>query len=132
MKKIYFLLSGLCLIFTASAQVSISVNGNYTMYKGDFKKSTPGAQVRVSYDFYEKMTGVIGFTYGMPINVSGTSYVMDQNGNTQEVASQMKYNFKTFHFLAHYTFVGDQETAGKFYGIAGAGIVLVSYKEAIT
>jgi hypothetical protein len=132
MKKIFFAVLGICLMYGASAQLFAGVNANYSMYKGDFQKSTPGVQVRLGYDFEEKITGILGFTYGFPIKEPSTSFVMDQYGNSQDVASEIKYNFKTIHFLVDYTFVGDQESAGKFYGIAGAGLVLVSYKESIT
>ena len=132
MKKIYFLLLGLVIIVSAKAQLSVGVNANYTMYRGDFKRSTPGAQLRVSYDFDEKVTGMFGFTYGLPIKEASTALVSDQYGNTQTVASEFQDKFKTFHLLVHYTFVGDQESAGKFYGIAGAGLVFAKIDENIT
>ena len=132
MKKIFISALSMCLMYGASAQFFAGVNANYSMYKGDFHKSTPGAQVRLGYDFDEKISGFVGFTYGIPIKEPSSSVVMDQNGNMQDVPSEIKYSFKTIHFLVHYTFVGDQESTGKFYGIAGAGLVLVSYKASIT
>ena len=132
MKKIYFLLLGLVMIASANAQLAVGVNANYTMYRGDFQRSTPGAQLRVSYDFDEKITGMFGFTYGLPIKEASEGLVADQNGNTQPVATEFQTKFKTFHLLVHYTFVGDQESAGKFYGIAGAGLVLAKIDESVT
>ena len=132
MKQLCLSVFSLCLIFTTYAQLSVGVNANYTMYRGDFQRSTPGAQLRVSYDFDEKVTGMLGFTYGLAIKDPSTTSVRDQYGNVQDVASEYQYKFKTFHLLAHYTFVGDQESAGKFYGIAGAGLVFVKIDESIT
>lgn len=77
MKKILFSVLAICLMYGASAQFFAGVNANYTMYKGDFQKSTPGAQVRLGYDFDEKITGVLGFTYGIPIKEPSSSFVMD-------------------------------------------------------
>ena len=46
--------------------------------------------------------------------------------------SKIKYNFKTILLLANYRFIGDEETAGSFYGQFGAGYVMANYKEDIT
>lgn len=57
---------------------------------------------------------------------------MDDDENTISVDSDIKYNFKTISLLGNYRFIGDEETAGSFYGQFGASYVMVSYKEDIT
>lgn len=131
MKRTILSLLGMAVIVTASAQFAVGVGANYTMYKGDFQKSTTGAQVRASYGFNEKSTGVFSFTYGLPINYPSFVTLMDNSSGTKQVASEIKYKFKTFNLVGNYTFVGDDETTGKFYGIAGAGFVLVNFDETI-
>jgi hypothetical protein len=132
MRRIY--LSMLFAIITASAfsQFSVGASANYTAYKGDFKKSTPGGHIRLGYELNEKSTVHLGFTYGLPIKQESEVNIEDGNGNSIYVPSQIKYNFKTFLLLANYRFIGDEETAGSFYGQFGAGFVLVNYKEDIT
>ena len=131
MKRFFLSLVGVMTLFAASAQFSVGVNANYTMYKADFQKSTPGAQVRASYAFTEKSAAVLSFTYGMPIKTPSSVTMIDNMGNPSSASSEIRYNFKTFNLLGHYTFVGGDGAAGKFYGIAGAGYVLVNYKEVI-
>lgn len=127
-------LSVLFAIITASAfsQFSVGASANYTAYKGDFKKSTPGGHIRLGYELNEKSTVHLGFTYGLPIKQESEVNIADGSGNSIYVPSQIKYNFKTFLLLANYRFIGDEETAGSFYGQFGAGFVLVNYKEDIT
>jgi hypothetical protein len=131
MKKIFIFLISLLALQSASAQFSVAVNGNYTMYKQDFQQSTPGAGFRVYYGVDEKIFATFGFVYGFPINVP--SFVTVTGGtSSQEVATEVKYNFKTFNLMAHYSLIGDEETTGRLYGSGGIGFVLVSYKEKIT
>jgi hypothetical protein len=131
MRKTLLSLLGIVAIFTASAQFSVGVSANYTMYKGNFQKATPGVQVRASYGFTEKTTAVFAFTYHMPIKQASSVTLMDGYGNLQEAPSEIKYNFKTFNLMGNYTFAGDEASAGKFYGITGAGLVLINYNETI-
>jgi len=97
MKKIYFLLLGLVMIASANAQLAVGVNANYTMYRGDFQRSTPGAQLRVSYDFDEKITGMFGFTYGLPIKEASEGLVADQNGRGQHITPPLLSRRETPH-----------------------------------
>lgn len=132
MKKIYFSLFLICITASAFSQFSVGAAANYTAYKGDFQKSTPGAHVRLSYEFNEKLTANLGFTYGMPIKLASTVIIADDFNNTTEVASEINFKFKTFSLLSNYRFIGDEETTANFYGQFGAGLVLISYKEDIT
>lgn len=67
MKKTYLSLLLICVSACAFSQFSAGIAGNYSAYKGDFRKSTPGAHLRFSYSANEKITANLGFTYGMPI-----------------------------------------------------------------
>lgn len=131
MKKMLLSFCGLAVFFAASAQFSVGVNGNYTMYKQDFQQSSPGAGIRAYFNATEKYSGVGSFTYGFPIKVP--SSVMLQSGTgSSSVASEIVYKFKTINVMGNYNFIGDDESAGKFYGIVGGGFVFVNYKEKIT
>ncbi|MEI9909321.1 MAG: hypothetical protein WDO71_06470 [Bacteroidota bacterium] len=132
MKTIYFGCLFTCITSSVFSQFSIGAAANYTAYKGDFGKSTPGAQIRVGYQPSEKISAHFGFTYGLPIKESSSVMIMDDLGNTINVPSNIKYNFKTFTLMANYKFIGNDETAGSFYGQFGAGLVLVGYKEDIS
>lgn len=132
MKKIYFFFFLAFISASAFSQFSVGAAANYTSYKGDFQKATPGGHIRLGYGVSEKFTANLGFTYGMPIKQASAVMVADDMGNTMDVASEIKFNFKTFSLLANYRFIGDEETAANFYGQFGAGLVLINYKEDIT
>jgi len=128
MKKMLLSLCGVVAIYAASAQISVGANANYTMYKGDFQQSTPGIGVRGYYEDSYKLSFSLGFTYGMPIKTA--SSIMVSNGTTaKNVATEMNYNFKAINVMCNYTFVGSEESAGKFYGSFGSWLVLVGMKE---
>ena len=131
MKRISFAFLLVCITSSVFSQFSVGAAANYTAYKGDFGKSTPGAQIRAGYQTTEKISAHLGFTYGFPIKQSSSVTIMDDLGNSIDVPSDIKYNFKTFSLMATYKFLGDYESAGSFYGQFGAGLVLVGYKEDI-
>ncbi len=132
MKKLYFVFLLACVSANVFSQFSVGAAANYTAYKGDFQKSTPGAHIRLGYNVSEKFTAKLGFTYGMPIKQPSTVTVADDMNNIVDVASKINFKFKTFSLLANYRFIGDEETAANFYGQFGAGLVLINYKEDIT
>lgn len=132
MKKVYLSALGLFALAAASAQLSVGAHANYTMYKGSLQKSAPGGGVRFGYSFTPKSTALLGFTMAAPITEPSSVTLMDDNGNSKTAASEFRYKFKTIHLLAQYAFVGDEETRGKFYGMAGAGYVIASYNEQMT
>ncbi len=133
MKKVFLSFFALSAMYVASAQISVGLNTNYTMYKQEFQKNTPGVGIRVLYEVSEKQSAGLSFTYGMPIKyASSTTIIHSSTGNLENVPSEIKYNFKTINLMGNFTFIGNSETTGKFYGSFGAGLVLVSYKEAIT
>ncbi|HVG14127.1 MAG TPA: hypothetical protein VM935_04170 [Chitinophagaceae bacterium] len=131
MKKLILSFCGLASVCLASAQLSVGVNGNYTMYKGDFQKKTPGIGARISYDVQPRVTVVLSYTHGMPIKSESQVTMQSNNGSaSRSVNSEIKNSFKTFNLLGQYAFVGsDEESSGKFYGVFGAGFVLAKYKE---
>lgn len=131
MKKIVILICAITITYAVSAQISVGINGNYTMYKQDFQKSTSGGGVRIYYQPAEKYSLSLGFTYGAPIKTASEVVLQNSTGDETTVPSEIKYNFKTFSLLGHYNFLGDDESTGKFYGSFGAGFVLVNYKENI-
>jgi hypothetical protein len=131
MKKCFLSLLAMFAIMAASAQLSVGVAANYTMYKQEFQKSTSGAQIRAGYNVSEKLTGVLSFTYGMPIKFESSVSLEDNMGNQSSVDSEIKYNFKTINLFGQYSLLGSEETAGKFYGLAGVGFVFVNYKEEV-
>jgi hypothetical protein len=132
MKKTYLSLLLIFVSACAFSQFSAGIAANYSAYKGNFRQSTPGAHIRVGYSANEKITANLGFTYGMPIKLKNAVSVADDNGNMISVDSEIKYNFKTISLLGNYRFIGDEETAGSFYGQVGASYVMVSYEEVIT
>jgi hypothetical protein len=137
MKKMYLSLAGIFSLAIASAQfdasqMTLGVSANYHMYKGTLQKSAPGAQARLSYDVSARSTVGVGFTYSSPVTMPSEVQVMNQTGNTSSVASEMKFNFKTFSLMANYHLIGDNETSGSFYAALGASYVTVKYNEEIT
>lgn len=132
MKKIYFVLLFACVSASAFSQFSVGAATNYTAYKGNFQKSTPGAHLRLGYEASEKISVNLGFTYGMPIKTASTVLIADDLGNTTSVDSKINNKFKTISLLTNYRFIGDDETTASFYGQFGAGLVLYNYKEDIT
>jgi len=130
MKKVSLFVLGFIAISSAQAQFSVGANANYTMYKQDFQKSTPGVGIRAGYEFSEKNGAYLGFTYGSPIKENSELVLIDgTNGNSESVPSEINYKFKTVSLWANRTFVGDAESTGKFYGSFGASFVMVNYKE---
>ena len=103
----------------------VDVGANYSMYKGDFQKSTPGAKLRVSVPYSNKAALGLAFTYGIPVKFP--SSVAHTGGGS--IPSEIVYNFKTITLDADYFFGGEKEEGFSFNANAGAGLVLVSYKE---
>lgn len=132
MKKVTLLLVCSLAASITFAQFSVGIAANYTAYKGDFQKSTPGAQIRVGYSASEKITTELAFTYGFPINYPSSVTIADNSSNTINVDSEIRYKFKTISLLGSYRFIGDEESTGSLYGQFGAGLVLVNYDEKIT
>ncbi|HVF96420.1 MAG TPA: hypothetical protein VM871_03825 [Flavisolibacter sp.] len=132
MKKMILSLCGLASFCAAFAQLSVGANTNYTMYKGDFGKSTAGFGVRVAYEA-DRFAGVVSFTNGFPITQEGTVDVTEKaTGNSKEVAAQAKVSFKTISLMGQRTLVGDAESTGKFYLGFGASFVMAKQVETIT
>lgn len=132
MKKMTLLVSCSLAAATAFSQFSVGIAANYTAYKGDFQKSTPGAHIRVGYSPSEKITTDLAFTYGFPINYPSSVTIADNSSNTINVPSEIKYKFKTISLLGSYRLIGDDESTGSLYGQFGGGLVLVNYAEKIT
>ncbi|HEX2627599.1 MAG TPA: hypothetical protein VHM26_01260 [Chitinophagaceae bacterium] len=107
------------------SQLRIDIAGNYTMYKGDFGESTPGAKLRLSLPMNEKVALGIGFTYGFPIKVP--SEVAHTGGGT--TASEIAFKFKTITLEGDYYFGEEKEEGLNVYASGRIGFVLVSYKE---
>lgn len=107
------------------SQLRIDVAGNYTMYKGDFGESTPGAKLRLSLPMNEKIALGLGFTYGLSIKVP--SVVSHTGGGTAE--SEVAFKFKTITLEADYYFGEEKETGLNVYASGRIGFVLVNYKE---
>ncbi len=123
MKKTYLSLILICITASPCSQFSVGLAADYSAYKADFKKSTPGPQLRVGYQVNEKFTANLGFTYGLPIKQKSDVTIMDDDDNTILVDSDIKFNFKTISLLANYRFIGDEESTGSFYGQFGASYV---------
>src|SRR5687767_13668784 len=101
------------------------------MYNSDFQERTLGPQIRIGYNFTEKMTTNLSYTMGMPIKQPSQVEMVDNNGNYSTQESEMVYKFKTFQLNAQRHFIGGNESACSFYGVVGVGVVIVSYKEEI-
>lgn len=130
MKRITMLCIGMAFFMAASAQMSASVSANYTMYKGDFQKKTPGIKAELGYIFGEKTEAALGFTYHLPINVP--SYVVATNGSDfKDVPTDLQFNFKTINLTGRYyiKYVDEEEDGFNAYGNVGIGFILVNYKE---
>jgi hypothetical protein len=105
------------------ANLSVGLNGNYSMYKGDLDKSTPGAGLRIGYNFGEKTSAIVGFTYGLPIKESGTF-------EGDKYSSQI--NLSTVSVSAMYHLIGSTEDNFSFYVPVGGSYVMSTSKLAIT
>lgn len=129
-KTLLFLFCAAAIATTASAQVSFSdlrvdIGGNYTMYKGDFGKNTPGAKLRFSLPVNEKAAIGLGFTYGFPIKEASAMPLMSGGS----VPSEYVYKFKTFTLEGDYFFGGEKEEGMTVYLSGRAGLVLANMKE---
>jgi len=128
-KKLYLAMLAGIVTTMAHAQFNFSgtkvdVGANYAMYKGDFQKSTPGGKLRVSVPYGGKTALGLAFTYGVPVKVP--SMMSFYSGS---VPSEIVYNFKTITLDVDYFFGGEKEEGFSFNANAGAGLVLVGYKE---
>lgn len=137
MRKMFLFLCGTFALTAASAQfdasqLTVSVSGNYTLYKGDLQRNTYGPQVRVGYNLGAKTSANLSFTMGAPIKEPSTVELQDQNGNYKTVNSELTYKFKTFTLNGNHNIVGDYETAGSFYLVAGTSYVIASFSEEVT
>jgi opacity protein-like surface antigen len=129
-KNLFILVIAMITVSVAKAQfnfsnIRVDVGANYTMYKGDFQKKTPGAKLRASFLANQKFAVGLGFTYGFPIKIPST---ITYSGGSS-VPSEVVYNFKTISLDVNYYFGGEKEEGLSFYGGGGAALVLVSYKE---
>jgi len=110
------------------ANFSASVSGNYTMYKKDFKESTPGVKLDLGYSINEKTRVGLGYTYHMAIKQP--SVITSTDGiETSETPSDFKFNFMTISLAGNYTFVNTEEDPFSLYGMVGGSFVMVKYKE---
>jgi opacity protein-like surface antigen len=120
MKKVLLLACFFTLSLAASAQLenlSVGINGNYTTYKGDVQKSTPGAQFRIGYNFTEKYSASLGFTYGFPIK---------ESFDEEDVAGKAETKFSTISLMGAYHLIGTTEDPFSLYFPVGASYVMVS------
>jgi opacity protein-like surface antigen len=130
MKKIIPILVGMACIslYTKAqdfSQARIELGANYTMYKGELQKKTPGVKLRFSVPFSEKIAAGLSFTYHLPIKVA-SSVGLSGGGST---ASEIVYNFKTIGLDANYYFKDEEEEGFTPYGTIGLSYIMVSYKE---
>lgn len=124
------------LIFSiaTNAQISLSdfsvgVAGNYTMYKGDFGKATPGVKVEVNYGLYEKLGFTLGFTKGFAIKHPSSIQVRNSTGETKNIDSDIRFKFSTISIATQYRIIGNEETAFGAYIPFGAAFVIAKYDE---
>jgi len=114
-----------------ASNLSGSLSGNYTMYKGEFQKSTPGAKIDLGYSITEKIRVSLGYTYHLPIKEASSIYA--SNGmDLKSLASEIKYNFMTIGVAMNYTFIGTEEDVFSVYTPVGANYVSAKYKEVLT
>jgi hypothetical protein len=133
MKTIASLVMGILFACSASAQFDVSnfsasLSGNYTMYKKDFKESTPGIKLDLGYSIDEKTRIMLGYTYQMPIKVASVITSTDGIEST-ETPSEVKFDFTTISLAGNYSFINSEEEKFNLYGILGASLVMVKYKE---
>lgn len=131
MKKITTIFFLCFITFSSYAQLQVGLAGNYTMYKGDFQRSTPGALLRIGYES-DRTTVFLGFNYGLAIKDPSYVNPYDNMGNSIQVPSNIKYNFKTFSLGVNRRLIGDEETTAGFYISTGLSYVLVNFKEDVT
>ena len=105
------------------ANLSVGLHGNYAMYKGDLNKSTPGAGLRIGYNFGEKTSAIVGFTYGFPIKDSGVKEGTNYNSQV---------NLSTISVSAMYHLIGTTEDNFSFYIPVGGAYVMSTSKLTIT
>lgn len=133
LKTTYLLVVACFMAATATAQFdpanfSASLSGNYTMYKGDFGKSTPGAKIDIGYSLTEKARISVGYTYHAPIKIP--SSISATNGmDTKTISSEVKYKFSTISLTGSYTFIKTEEDPISIYTPIGVSYVSVKYSE---
>jgi hypothetical protein len=135
MKKHFTLMcAGLLISALSFAQISLSdfsagVAGNYSMYKGDLKKSVPGIKVEVNYGVYEKVGFTVGFTKGFGAKQVSSISSTNDFGGSKTTESEITYKFSTISVASHYRLVGDDESTFQGYIPFGASVVIVKYDE---
>ncbi|HSN59314.1 MAG TPA: outer membrane beta-barrel protein, partial [Ferruginibacter sp.] len=113
----------------SASDFSIGVAGNYTMYKGDFQKSTPGIKLELGYGVQSKVGFTLGFTKGFAIKTPSEINSSNGLGDSKTTSSQIQTNFSTVSLNVNYRFIGDEETALSVYAPVGASFVMAKFKE---
>lgn len=129
-------MAALCFSFTGFSQISASdftvgVAGNYTSYKGDFQRSTPGVKAELGYGLLDKFGFSLAFTKGFPIKTSSQVTYINSTGSTKVVPAEFSTNFSTVSLMAHYRLVGNEENAFGLYLPFGTTFVMANSKQKI-
>ena len=128
-KRFTFLFALVLLSLTGFCQISAGLYGNYTMYKGDFGKSTPGVGVEVGYNLMGGKGGALSYTKGFAITQPSTIISTDGLGNTKTTAAELSTSFSTISLMGQYRFIGDDDKAFGLHGRVGASYVIATTKE---
>lgn len=136
-KKVFVMMSALCMSVAGFSQISASdftvgVAGNYTMYKGDFQRSTPGVKVELGYGLLKKVGFSLSYTKGFPIKTASQLVVSNSTGNSQTIPAEVRTNFSTIALAAQYRLVGSEESAFGLYLPFGAAYVAATSKQKTT
>ena len=133
MKKTYLCVLVIVIASTTQAQfdasnLSASLSGNYTMYKGYFQQKTPGVKIDLGYSINEKLRVSLGYTYHAPLKEA--SIIATTNGtDSKDEVSEIKYTFSTISLACNYTFIGTEEDVFSIYAPVGVSYVSVKYSE---
>ena len=133
MRKIFLSVLGMMSLLCASAQFSAGAAYNYTMYKQNFRESTPGIHVRGGYLLSDRFSIVASYTHALTVKEPFFMNIYDGYGNfAGGVESQERYHFKTISLQGLYNFIGTEKTLGSVYATVGGGLILLHMKERIT
>src|SRR5262245_15129054 len=132
MKKLFVAVIAFTLCGSVSAQVFLGASVNYSSYRGNVLKSTPGAKFIVGYNADEKKKLYLSYTYGAPIKKSYEETYINSFSDLEYVPAQWTVKFSTISIIGEYTLIGDNYEGFSLYVPVGGSFVIASQKQKLT
>lgn len=114
--------------YTASAQLSFSVNGRAINYRGNFKRNVYGLGLKLNYQLSLNQHLSFSYNQGFPLKLSGEINAYNDNKDTT-VAAISTYKFKNFQIAIGGIIFGDKYTAATLYYSLGIEYVKLVYEK---